>query len=40
MGGQKKITRRQKDISRMIREKQKFQPVKKKNAKNLPVKSK
>jgi hypothetical protein len=37
MGGQK-ITRRQKDISRLLREKKKIQPIKDKKIKNLPVK--
>jgi len=37
MGGQK-ITRRQKDISRLVREKKKIQPVRDKKIKNLPVK--
>ena len=34
MGGQK-VTRRQKDISRLLREKKKFQPLKHKKIKNL-----
>jgi hypothetical protein len=38
MGGQK-ITRRQKDISRLLREKKKFQPPKYKKIKSLPVKN-
>ena len=37
MGGQK-VTRRQKDISRLLREKKNLQPVKHKKIKNLPVK--
>jgi hypothetical protein len=39
MGGQK-ITRRQKDISRLLREKKKLQPLKYKKIKSLPVKNK
>jgi len=38
MGGQK-VTRRQKDISRLLRNKQKLQPVKYKKVRTLPVKS-
>lgn len=37
MGGQK-ITRRQKDISRLLREKKKVRPPKTKTIKNQPVK--
>ncbi|MEQ8151324.1 MAG: hypothetical protein ABRQ32_00330 [Smithellaceae bacterium] len=36
MGGQK-ITRRQKDISRLIREKKRMRPVKDEKIKNQPV---
>lgn len=39
MGGQK-VTRRQKDISRLIREKQRIGPARKKPLKTLPVKNK
>ena len=38
MPGQK-VTRRQKDISRLLRERKKFLPGKYKKVKNLPVKN-
>jgi hypothetical protein len=39
MGGQR-ITRRQKDVSRLLREKKKLQPPRYKKIKTLPVKNK
>jgi hypothetical protein len=39
MGGQK-VTRRQKDISRVLREKKNVQPMKNRKVKSLPVKKK